>query len=180
MCSCWINNQAAFDASGRVVRLLLQHGASVDLLSKKERWTPLFNAILFSNVEGVRALVEHGADLTKRIYTFMPVVRITVTVLGRTCIAANILYAMKKKTMFGRRCIVATAQIGESPLEFCMRRSTGAVARLLIRAGAQLQPGDEGHDKYIFLKAQVDTEREQERERERELELEAEAEAEDG
>jgi len=47
-----------------IIKYLISKGASINLVSGPEKWTPLHRAAADGNFEIIKLLMEHGADLT--------------------------------------------------------------------------------------------------------------------
>jgi Ankyrin repeats (3 copies)/Ankyrin repeats (many copies) len=60
-----LSSDGHYFKAGSVVRLLLEHGADIDL-QDKDGWTPLYTALINGALEIVPLLLEYGADVEAR------------------------------------------------------------------------------------------------------------------
>jgi ankyrin repeat protein len=119
-------NAANFGHAG-VIKLLLEHGARVDVVAGKKNLTPLHCAVISGDVESVRLLIKAGSSLearTKDGYTPLIVAAYT----DRAPIVRALLAA-------GAR-IDSTESSGLTALHCAVREGSAEALKALIAAGA--------------------------------------------
>lgn len=131
--------RAAADNDTAMVRLLLKHGAKVDLLTKgKDPITALIYPVQEGFLDIVKMLVEHGADVNSAGPGKQPPVRVAAR-NGRLKVLK---YLIEKGANFEDK----TANDGATPLEGAASKGHLDIVKFLVEKGANVNHQDNDKD----------------------------------
>jgi len=126
---------AAHNNSADFVKILLEHGADIEMKQEEYGTTPLFTAVLSwkPGVESMAVLIGHGADVNARDETLRTPLFYAVTRAD----AERLVFLLEKGAD-----INAQANDGETPLHNAVMQDDLVLAEILIGAGARINSRD--------------------------------------